>query len=107
MMKLKRPFWVFVKDGSKPFELRLNDKKWDDYQVGTTVCFISLENPENTFMKTIVSRTVYDDFPSAIAAVGFEKCMPNMRSFDDTVEEYRNIADYRSRESHGVIVFGL
>ena len=59
-MNLQQKYFDFIKDGTKRIELRLNDEKWKQIQLGDSIEFSSPRN--ESLEATVVGLLYYETF---------------------------------------------
>jgi len=97
-------YFDFICDGTKTYEMRLNDKKRRDIKIGDFFKFTSKSG--KTIDTKIVERLDFARFSEAIDKIGFKELMPQMENSNDVKGAYLDFEGYREKEREfGVVVF--
>ncbi len=101
-MKLKKSPFMKIKNGSKTIELRLNDEKRQQVQVGDFIEFSLIDNPHEKIQTRVTALHRFDSFQELYASLPKEKLgyastdMPN----PDHMDEYYS---REKQEQYGVL----
>jgi ASC-1-like (ASCH) protein len=111
MSKLQEPYYTYVRDGIKIYELRVNDEKRRKMKIGDIWKFKNANNeklPE--FNTKIIDKKIYKSFEEAIKKKGYKKLLPNCKSIEEAIKTY-NAFDGGMYEvdakKYGVVCFKL
>jgi ASC-1-like (ASCH) protein len=109
--KLQEPYYTYIRDGIKIYELRVNDEKRKKMKIGDIWKFKNANNeklPE--FNTKIIDKKIYKSFEEAIKKVGYKKLLPNSKSISEAIKTY-NAFDNGMYEvdakKYGVVCFKL
>ena len=94
MSSIVSPYYEYVRDGMKEYELRVNDSKRQNMKVGDMWNFTHANITSDNIIKTIiVERKEYKTFKESVLDTGFKKLLPNVNSIDDAINVYENLDD--------------
>lgn len=88
-MKLKESPFIKIRNGSKTIELRLNDEKRQQVQVGDYIEFSLIDNPHEKIQTRVTALHRFDSFQELYASLPKEKLgyastdMPNPNHMDE------------------------
>jgi len=109
--KLQEPYYTYIRDGIKIYEMRVNDEKRRKMKIGDIWKFKNANNenlPE--FNTKIIDKKIYKSFQEAIKKVGYKKLLPNCKSIEEAIKTY-NAFDggmYQvDAKKYGVVCFRL
>ena len=109
--KLQEPYYTYIKDGIKIYELRVNDEKRKKMKIGNIWKFKNANNenlPEYNTM--ITDKKIYKSFEEAIEKTSYKKLLPNSKSIKEAIKTY-NAFDNGMYEldakKYGVVCFKL
>lgn len=109
--KLQEPYYSYIKNGIKIYEMRVNDEKRRKMKIGNIWKFKNANNenlPE--FNTKIIDKKIYNSFEEAIKKVGYKKLLPNCKSIEEAIKTY-NAFDNGMYEidakKYGVVCFRL
>lgn len=111
--KLVDPHYSDVKNGSKIYEVRVNDPKRQKMKVGDNWTFSHNDKPELPLIHTkIVGIDLFDSFKAAIEDSGIQNVLPHAADLKSGIEMYNNFphaeGTYRDgAEKYGVVRFKL
>jgi ASC-1-like (ASCH) protein len=114
--KLREPYYEFVKEGLKTFELRIYDEKRKTMKIGDTWKFI--RDPDmwhyirdDGYVRTTIENIrVYKSFKEAIEDVGLEQLLPYINDVEEAVRIYEGFdnGNYKKEsEEKGVVCFTI
>lgn len=102
---IKKLYFEAIKRGSKTVEGRLDTGPFARWAEGQTIEFF---NQDQSVQCTITKITKYSSFQAMLEEVGYNKCLPEVRSLEAAVEIYRNIPGYAQKESRfGVLAIHI
>jgi ASC-1-like (ASCH) protein len=111
--KLQSPYYEYIRDGVKIYEMRVNDEKRQKMQIGDIWTFVHNSKPLNEAPKystQIVGKKMYDTFEAAINDTGYKQLLPNATSTEESINIYNAFGDgayERDAKIHGVVRFTL
>ena len=109
--KLQSPYFEFIQNGVKIYEMRVNDKKRQEMNVNDIWIFTHNHNELlGTIQTRIVERKIYKSFEEAIQDTGFTNLLPNASSIEESIDIYNSFGNgsYKiDAESFGVVRFKL
>lgn len=111
--KLQSPYYEYIRDGVKIFEMRVNDEKRKKMQVGDIWNFThnSLPITETPKYSTkIIEKKLYNSFEDAIIETGYNRLLPNATSNEEAIKIYNAFGDgayEREAKQYGVVRFTL
>lgn len=104
---LENKNFEYFRDGTKIYELRINDEKRQQMNIGDLWVFKNEKMEE--FKTLIVGKNVYSTFENAIDDIGFSNLL-NVNSRDEAIRIYKgfNNGDYEKyAKKYGIVVFTL
>jgi ASC-1-like (ASCH) protein len=109
--KLQEPYYTYIKDGIKIYELRVNDEKRKKMKIGDIWKFKNANNENLPEYNTkIIDKKIYKSFEEAIKKKGYKKLLPNSKSISEAIKTY-NAFDNGMYEvdakKYGVVCFKL
>jgi ASC-1-like (ASCH) protein len=108
---LQTPYYEFVRDGVKIYELRVNDEKRQKMKEGDTWVFSHSSDKELPRYKTKITEVkLFVSFESAIDDTGYEQLLPEAKSVEEAVVTYNGFGDgayERDAKKYGVVRFKL
>lgn len=107
--RLDFPYFEYVRDGVKKYEMRVNDDKRRKMNVADTWIFTSPIHTEP--IKTLITeKKIYKSFREAISDKGYKNLLPNATSLEEAIKIYNAFdnGNYeRDAETMGVVCFTL
>jgi ASC-1-like (ASCH) protein len=109
--KLQTPYYEYIRDGVKTYELRVYDEKRQKMKVGDEWLFKHNDEPKLPKIRTkITDKKIYKSFDDAIDETGHENLLPNVKSKHDAIKIY-NAFDNGNYEKdaklYGVVRFTI
>ena len=109
--KLQSPYYEYIKDEIKIYEMRVNDEKRQKMNIGDIWQFTHSTNDTFGQYDTIIlNKQIYKSFEEAIKIIGYNKLLPNATSNDEAIKIYNafNNGKYESDAiKYGVVCFTL
>lgn len=106
-MTLDDMYFEMVKNKEKTVELRVNDEKRKDIQVGDFILFTNKSGTELDY-KSVIGKQIFGSFEEAVSFYGCKKLMPNLVNDEDVVNAYKSIPSYESNvKKFGCVAFTL
>jgi len=105
-LKLGLPWYLLVKSGKKPVEIRCLDEKRKLIKVGDELTFTATDG-RNPFTKKVKSLKTFTSFRDALKDATLERALPGYESLDDAVELYHSFPGYKEKEKDGVLAIEL
>ena len=87
--KLQEPYYTYIKNGIKIYEMRVNDEKRKKMKIGDIWKFKNANNeklPE--YNSKIIDKKIYKSFEEAIKKKGYKKLLPNSKSISEAIKTY-------------------
>lgn len=109
--KLQTPYYEYIRDGVKTYELRVYDEKRQKMKVGDEWLFKHNDEPKLPKIRTkITDKKIYKSFDEAIDETRHENLLPNVKSKHDAIKIY-NAFDNGNYEKdaklYGVVRFTI
>ena len=108
---LQSPYYEYVRDGKKIYEMRVNDDKRRKMNIGDKWKFThATDETLPQFETQIMDKKIYKSFEDAIDETGFEKLLPNAKSKEEAIKIYNafNNGHYEiDAKKYGVVRFTL
>jgi ASC-1-like (ASCH) protein len=83
--KLQEPYYTYIKNGIKIYEMRINDEKRKKMKIGDIWKF---KNANNEKLPEYNYKKIYKSFEEAIKKKGYKKLLPNSKSISDAIKTY-------------------
>jgi ASC-1-like (ASCH) protein len=106
--KLQSPYYEYIRDGKKKYELRVYDEKRKQMNIGDEWFFEHNEKADLPRIRTIITDIkLYKTFEQAIKE-GYKQLLPNANSEEEAVKIYNSFGDYEKESKiYGVVRFTL
>jgi ASC-1-like (ASCH) protein len=107
-MYLDKEHYDNIEQGRKIYELRIFDKKRQQYKLKDTITFHNRDT-NDTINLSIIELTYFNDFSDALHLSNLKQILPDIISVDDAIKLYyglphKEFKTYESAEKHyGVI----
>lgn len=102
-MKLKDKYFNLIKDGKKIYEIRLNDEKRQQINVGDIVVFKKEPNLVEK-IDTIVNDLIhFKSFEEMANALPFEKVGFLNRTVEEVVDAYHEFYSEEDEKKYGIV----
>jgi ASC-1-like (ASCH) protein len=109
--KLQEPYYTYIKDGIKIYELRVNDEKRKKMKIGNIWKFKNANNENLPEYNTIIiDKKIYKSFEEAIEKTSYKKLLPNSKSIKEAIKTYNSFDNgmYElDAKKYGVVCFKL
>ena len=109
--KLQSPYYEYIRDGVKIYELRVYDEKRKKMKVDDEWLFKHNDNNELPEIRTkITDIKTYESFEKAIEDTGYKNLLPNAKSDEEAIKIYNAFdnGNYeKNAKEHGVVRFTL
>ena len=106
---LASPYYEYVKNGTKIYELRVYDDKRKSIKINDLWQFSSNNNNES-FITKVVNIKVYKSFREAIQDTGLEQLLPQITDLEEGIKIYESFDNNNYKinaQIYGVIRFQL
>ena len=112
-MKLISPYYQYVRDGEKKYEIRINDEKRQLFQIGDVIQItfndkignIYVDKP-NYFVR-VTGKKLYKNFREAIIDSGIRNVLPNVSDTDEGISIYENFMHRDGLFKHVALKYGI
>lgn len=107
-MKLDEPHFSTVKNGLKVIEGRIYDDKRKNININDKIIFISREDHNDRFEKTITDIKVFKppvSFEEVINEDNFKQLIPDAENVQEAIDVYINIDGYPEKAQIEGIIF--
>lgn len=106
-MKLQSKYFEKIMQGTKLYEIRLNDEKRQLIKIGDSIQFVNESHPEQTILCKVEKLIVYKTFNQMCkdiknTDIGFENCDTNQ-----IVETYHKFYSKQDEKKYGVIAIKI
>jgi len=109
--KLQSPYYEYIRDGNKIYEVRVNDHKRQKMNIGDVWIFKhNLDQTLPPIRTKIIGKKFYDSFAEAITDIGVEQLLPQIDTIGEAIHTYENFdnGNYKlDAIKYGVIVFKI
>ena len=109
--KLQEPYYTYIKNGIKIYEMRINDEKRKKMKIGNIWKFKNANNENLPEYNTrIIDKKIYKSFEEAIKKKGYKKLLPNSKSISEAIKTYNSFDNgmYEvDAKKYGVVCFRL
>ncbi len=112
-MKLINPYYQYVRDGEKKYEIRINDEKRQLFQIGNVIQItfndkignIYVDKP-NYFVR-VTEKNLYKNFREAIIDSGIRNVLPNVSDTEEGISIYENFMHRDGLFKHVALKYGI
>ena len=112
-MKLISPYYQYVRDGEKKYEIRINDEKRQLFQIGDVIQItfndkignIYVDKP-NYFVR-VTEKNLYKNFREAIIDSGIRNVLPNVSDTEEGISIYENFMHRDGLFKHVALKYGI
>ena len=109
--KLQSPYYEYIRDGIKIYELRVYDNKRKQMKINDEWVFSHNNIPGLPKIKTnITTIKIYESFEQAIKDTGYNKLLPDAKSDTEAIKIYNGFDNNNYEKDalvYGVVRFGL
>ena len=102
---LSDPYYDYVKSGRKIWEIRLKKGGWETLQEGDAVLLFRHGGRGEFIVVEVLERKEYSSIREALEEVGVEGAIPQARSIDEALREYRRFYSEDKERKYGVVAF--
>lgn len=108
-MKLSDPYYNQILNGDKVYEIRVNDEKRRNMNVGDIINITSKNDKTKNLKTVILDKIIFKNFYDAILDLDINQVLPGIKSIEDAVEIYHSFLNYNKENAkkYGVVVFHL
>ena len=107
---LASPYYEYVKNGTKIYELRVYDDKRKLIKINDLWEFSSNNNKNESFITKVVAIKTYKSFREAIQDTGLEQLLPQITDLEEGIKIYESFDNNNYKinaEINGVVRFTL
>jgi ASC-1-like (ASCH) protein len=109
--RLQSPYYEYIRDGIKIYEMRVNDEKRQKMNIGDIWKFNHVHDETlPSYHTKIIDKKIYKSFEEAIEETGYEKLLPNATSKEESITIYNTFdnGNYeKDAKKYGVVRFSL
>ena len=109
--KLQTPYYEYIRDEIKIYEMRVNDEKRQKMNIGDIWKFKHATNETLPQYNTkITDKKIYNSFEEAIKEIEYKKLLPNTKSKEEAIKIYNAFDDGNyelDAKKYGVVCFTL
>jgi len=106
-MKLRTPYFNLIKNGSKIYEIRLNDEKRRLIKIGDTILFKKEPELQETLQTEVVDLKCFDSFASLLKTLPLDKIGFSKENKKDVEAIYHNIYSPENEKQYGVLAIKI
>jgi ASC-1-like (ASCH) protein len=107
--KLQSPYYEYIRDEIKIYEMRVYDEKRQKMQVGDIWYFTHSENKDLPILKTVIRKIdIYESFEQAIHNSDVSTLLPQIESVDEAIRIYEGFDNENYKigaKTYGVVKF--
>ena len=107
---LAAPYYEYVKNGTKIYELRIYDDKRKSIKINDLWQFSSNNNKKQSFITKVVNIKTYKSFREAIQDTGLVQLLPQITDLEEGIKIYESFDNNNYKinaEIYGVVKFKL
>lgn len=105
IMPLKKPYFDYIKNGTKRYELRINSGMMTNIKIGDVIKFV---NGNENYIVYVIQIEKYNSFKDALLSHPLEKILPNAKDINDGIKIYNDIPTYTEKsQKYGVLLFKI
>ena len=102
---LSDPYYDYVKSGRKIWEIRLKKGGWETLREGNGVLLFRHGGRGEFIVVEVLERREYSSIREALEDIGMESAIPQARSVDEALKEYRRFYSEGKERKYGVVAF--
>lgn len=107
-MKLDDPHYDNVKNGSKIYEIRVNDPKRQKMNIDDVITIKhNSDSKKEQYKVVITDKKIFDDFKDAIKDSGIKNVLPNVSTINEGVKLYESFPHMEGSYKKGAKKFGV
>ncbi len=106
-MKLKEIYFNKIKNGSKIYEIRLNDEKRQLIDVGDVIIFKNASDFNQTLKSIIVDLIYFDNFEEMATTLPKEKVGFENENTSKIVEIYHQFYSIEDEKKYGIVAIKI
>ena len=106
-LKLQPKYFDFIKDGTKRIELRLNDAKRQQIQIGDTIVFHKLPDLQTTLTVRVVGLLHYATFADLVADFDIDILADKGLTKADLLADLNQFYTDYDQNHYGVVVIRI
>ena len=95
---LREPYYTYVRNGEKTWEIRLNRREWAEVREGDWVLAFRRDGRGEFIIFEVVERREFPSFREALEEVGFNNAVPHAKSVEEALEPYLQFYGEQDRE---------
>lgn len=107
--RLQTPYYEFIRDGIKTFEIRVFREKQQGMKVGDIWSFSHNDHACLPTIRVVITEIkVYGNFREAVVDTDLAKLLPQVTSLEEAVLTYEGFGNYKENsKKYGVVRFSL
>lgn len=105
-MKLNNKAFNNVKSGIKKFELRLYDDRRKNINLGDTIIFHNLNNPNDTISVIVLALLRYPSFADFFKDIDYRLCGTS-NSLEEKLERVHTFYTFEQEQKNGILAIKI
>lgn len=105
-MRLNKKFFKEVFDGTKKYEIRLNDKKRKEISVGDTIIFSNRDNMNEKVKVEVTSLEYFSNFNGLLNKIDVSLIASNITK-EELINKLNDIYTAEEISEYGVVAIGI
>ena len=105
-MRLNKKFFKEVFDGTKKYEIRLNDKKRKEISVGDTIIFSNRDNMNEKVKVEVTSLEFFSNFNGLLNKIDVSLIASNITK-EELINKLNDIYTAEEISEYGVVAIGI
>lgn len=105
-MKLNAKSFENIKKGIKKFELRLNDERRKNINLGDTIIFHNLDDLTNTISVKVLALLRYPTFADFFQDIDYKLC-GTANSLEEKLERVHSFYTLEQEKQHGILAIKI
>ncbi|GEM_PF-2879689 len=100
---LSDPYYDYVRDGKKTWEIRLKKGGWENVTPGDAVLLFRHGGRGEFIVVEIIERREFKGIAEALESVGVQNAIPQAQSVSEALSEYRRFYSEEKERKLGVV----
>ena len=102
---LSDPYYEYVRDGTKRWEIRLKKGGWETLKEGNGVLLFRHGGRGEFIIVEVLERREYPSIRGALEDIGVKNAIPDAQGVDEALKEYRRFYSEDKERKYGVVAF--
>jgi len=102
---LSDPYYEYVRSGKKVWEIRLKKGGWEHMKEGEAALLFHRSGKGEFIVVEVLERREFESIVEALESVGVQNAIPQARSVEEALGEYRKFYSKEKEKKYGVVAF--